>query len=144
MKDALSSNLHGCRGSSSHLTFNSVLLVGLSLELHSTCGSMNEALPRSCKHFPKLLPLPRRGCETHHGLHSRRRVPDHQQSRTSAGTNTLKNRARRRCRDLSGITTYVSVLTVSSFRPTTGLSIPRSRRLLRGKAGTSTIPTSHA
>lgn len=43
------------------------------------------------------------------------------------------------------IRTYVSVLTVSSFRPTTGLSIPRSRRLVQGeKQGTQLIPASHA
>lgn len=63
-------------------TFNSVVLVGFNLELHSTWNiRVVNIEPSNCKHFSKLFGVLKWWSVTHHGLHSRWCVANYQQCR---------------------------------------------------------------
>lgn len=129
-------------------TFSSVVLVGFNLELHSTCN-INERLLLSSNKWSEITESPSqsfflRSCnspqppqqETCH------RPPATQGTWRGKrwGVNIPKETEVWLC--LLSLKTYVSVLTVSSFRPTIGLSISRSRRLVQGDKSTFNIISS--
>lgn len=119
-----------------------MVFVGFNLELHSTWGNINKTLMLSwaaniSQSFLWCLDV---GVK----LTTASTAGDVSPTTSSAGhlqgKRTLEfSRPKIPAMTLIRIRTYISVLTVSSFRPTTGLSIPRSRRLVGEEKHTTQI-----